>query len=135
MVLPSRLSGRGESAFLLILGGKPTGLRTVILSSNAALFDRSCGVVGLFMVRILGVPGGFAANYRSASASQAKQVALHCCLPSGALPEVAPGGDGSGRAVAGHGGQLRDRMRPDVAGGENAGNRGPHHDVGVDVPG
>jgi hypothetical protein len=32
---------------------EPTGLRTVILSSKAALFDRSGGVVGLFMVRIL----------------------------------------------------------------------------------
>src|SRR5436309_1153031 len=31
-VLPSRLSGRGADAFLLILGGKPTGLRTVIFS-------------------------------------------------------------------------------------------------------
>src|SRR5258705_5720131 len=132
MVLPSRLSGRGDSVFLLILGGKPTGLRTVIFSSKAALFDRSCGVVGLFMgessrIRLIG------RNYRSAAAASQAWGCMHCCLSSGAFREIAPGGDGGRRAVAGDGRQLGDRMPADIAGGENTAHGRPHHDVRFDM--
>src|SRR5262245_53961314 len=58
MVLPSRLSGRGAGLFLLILGGYPTGLKTVIFSWPGLLIstvDSARGVVTiLFIVAVLG---------------------------------------------------------------------------------
>src|SRR4029079_16258963 len=65
MVLPSRLSGRGAAAFLLIFGGYPTGLKTVILSSTELPTSTDEGVCGAATIFSLDMVPGCCVDHQS----------------------------------------------------------------------
>ena len=54
-------------------------------------------------------------------------------IVSAALFEIAISRNRCGRAIAGHCGKLRNGIFPDIAGGENTGQRRAHQNIGLDM--
>src|SRR5437899_8191959 len=99
-VLPSRLSGRGADAFLLILGGKPTGLRTVIFSgldSGILTVESELGVATILFMFL--VPRRNVLSNIGPAVHPGQALRANC---SGACRKIAERRDRCGGAVAGH---------------------------------